>query len=183
MREAMQMAEDAELDLVEIAPTAQPPVCRIMDYGKFKFQEAKRLQESKGKQKQIEIKEIKLRPQTDENDYQIKMRKLGEFIADGDKVKVTLRFRGREMAHQEFGIRQLERIRAETGETCVVEQFPRLEGRLMVMMLAPKKKQVAGEKSAAPVKPVAAPAVAVAAKPAPVVNAVTLPAQAPKIAA
>jgi translation initiation factor IF-3 len=179
----MQMAEDAELDLVEIAPTAQPPVCRIMDYGKFKFQEAKRLQESKGKQKQIEIKEIKLRPQTDENDYQIKMRKLNEFIAEGDKVKVTLRFRGREMAHQEFGIRQLERIRAETAETCVVEQFPRLEGRLMVMMLAGKKKQVAGEKSAAPAKPAAAPAVAATAKPAPVVNAVTLPAQAPKIAA
>ncbi len=179
----MQMAEDAELDLVEIAPTAQPPVCRIMDYGKFKFQEAKRLQESKGKQKQIEIKEIKLRPQTDENDYQIKMRKLNEFIAEGDKVKVTLRFRGREMAHQEFGIRQLERIRAETAETCVVEQFPRLEGRLMVMMLAGKKKQVAGEKSAAPTKPATAPAVAATAKPAPVINAVTLPAQAPKIAA
>jgi translation initiation factor IF-3 len=139
----MAMAEEAELDLVEIAPTAQPPVCRIMDYGKFKFQEAKRLHESKSKQKQIEIKEIKLRPQTDEHDYQIKMRKIREFIAEGDKVKITLRFRGREMAHQEFGVRQLERIRADTDEICLVEQWPRLEGRLMVMMLAAKKKLVA----------------------------------------
>ncbi len=136
------MAEDAELDLVEIAPTAQPPVCRIMDFGKFKFQEAKRLSEAKSKQKQIEIKEIKLRPQTDEHDYQIKMRKIREFVAEGDKVKITLRFRGREMAHQEFGVRQLERIRADTDEICVVEQWPRLEGRLMVMMLAAKKKAV-----------------------------------------
>jgi len=158
----MAMAEDAELDLVEIAPTAQPPVCRIMDYGKFKFQESKRQHEAKAKQKQIEIKEIKLRPQTDEHDYQIKMRKLNEFIAEGDKVKVTLRFRGREMAHQEFGIRQLERIKADTEETCVVEQFPRLEGRLMVMMLAPKKKQVTGQKDASAAKS-AAPAAGAAA--------------------
>jgi len=192
----MIMAEEAELDLVEIAPTAQPPVCRIMDYGKFKFQEAKRLHESKAKQKQIEIKEIKLRPQTDEHDYQIKMRKLLEFIAEGDKVKVTLRFRGREMAHQEFGIRQLERIKTETVETCVVEQFPRLEGRLMVMMLAPKKKLVAGSKDAASAKPAAASAGAGAAKPAAKPAASpsqdkpaasqppeTPPAQAPKIAA
>jgi len=136
------MAEDADLDLVEIAPNAQPPVCRIMDYGKFKFQEAKRQQEARAKQKQIEIKEIKLRPQTDEHDYQIKMRKLHEFIADGDKVKVTLRFRGREMAHQEFGVRQLERIKTDTADVAIVEQFPRLEGRLMVMLLAPKKKPV-----------------------------------------
>lgn len=146
------MAEEADLDLVEIAPLAQPPVCRIMDYGKFKFQEAKRLQEAKAKQKQIEIKEIKLRPQTDEHDYQIKMRKLMEFIADGDKVKVTLRFRGREMAHQEFGVRQLERIRNDTADVAVVEQAPRLEGRLMVMLLAPKKKPGAsgGKAKAAP---------------------------------
>jgi translation initiation factor IF-3 len=144
------MAEDAELDLVEIAPTAQPPVCRIMDYGKFKFQEAKRLAEAKSKQKQIEIKEIKLRPQTDEHDYLIKMRKIQEFLADGDKVKITLRFRGREMAHQEFGVRQLERIKADTEEIAIVEQFPRLEGRLMVMMLAAKKKVVpTGAKDAA----------------------------------
>ena len=181
MREAMAMAEDAELDLVEIAPTAQPPVCRIMDYGKFKFQESKRLQEAKSKQKQIEIKEIKLRPQTDEHDYQIKMRKIHEFIAEGDKVKITLRFRGREMAHQEFGVRQLDRIKADTEEICVVEQFPRMEGRLMVMMLAPKKKQVAPAKAAAPAKPAAgapAPAAADGAK-----TPSAKPAGAPKIAA
>jgi translation initiation factor IF-3 len=154
----MAMAEEAELDLVEIAPTAQPPVCRIMDYGKFKFQEAKRLHEAKSKQKQIEIKEIKLRPQTDEHDYQIKMRKIREFIAEGDKVKITLRFRGREMAHQEFGVRQLERIRADTDEICIVEQWPRLEGRLMVMMLAAKKKVVAPAKEAAKKPATAAPA-------------------------
>jgi translation initiation factor IF-3 len=159
------MAEDAELDLVEIAPTAQPPVCRIMDYGKFKFQEAKRLSEAKSKQKQIEIKEIKLRPQTDEHDYQIKMRKIHEFIAEGDKVKITLRFRGREMAHQEFGVRQLERIKVDTEEIAVVEQYPRLEGRLMVMMLAAKKKVVpTGGKDAAkkPADPAAAGAAKVA---------------------
>ena len=182
----MMMAEEAELDLVEIAPTAQPPVCRIMDYGKFKFQEAKRLHESKAKQKQIEIKEIKLRPQTDEHDYQIKMRKLLEFIAEGDKVKVTLRFRGREMAHQEFGIRQLERIKAETEETCVVEQFPRLEGRLMVMMLAPKKKVVVAPKESAAKKAPAAPAAGAspaAAKAAPEAANAATPAGAPKIAA
>lgn len=157
------MAEDAELDLVEIAPTAQPPVCRIMDYGKFKFQEAKRLGEAKSKQKQIEIKEIKLRPQTDEHDYLIKMRKIQEFLADGDKVKITLRFRGREMAHQEFGVRQLERIKADTEEIAVVEQFPRLEGRLMVMMLAAKKKAPAPVGKEAAKKP-AEPAPAGAAK-------------------
>ena len=182
----MMMAEEADLDLVEIAPTAQPPVCRIMDYGKFKFQEAKRLHESKGKQRQIEIKEIKLRPQTDENDFNIKMRKLREFIAEGDKVKVTLRFRGREMAHQEFGVRQLDRIKLETEDICVVEQFPRMEGRLMVMMVAPKKKVV-------PVaKPPAAKPAASAPAPAPAKPAVAVvgeaagtpaPAGAPKIAA
>ena len=189
MREAMAMAEDADLDLVEIAPTAQPPVCRIMDYGKFKFQEAKRLHESKGKQKQIEIKEIKLRPQTDEHDFQIKMRKLREFIAEGDKVKVTLRFRGREMAHQEFGVRQLDRIKTETEETCVVEQFPRMEGRLMVMMLAPKKKVVPAPKSASAPATKPAPAAAAAPKAAAATGtgavpaATPAPAGAPKIAA
>jgi bacterial translation initiation factor 3 (bIF-3) len=150
LRQALAMAEEVDLDLVEIAPNAQPPVCRIMDYGKYKFQEAKRLQEAKAKQKQIEVKEIKLRPQTDEHDYQIKMRKLVEFINDGDKVKVTLRFRGREMAHQEFGVRQLERIRADTSEIATVEQLPRLEGRLMVMLLAPKKKQASAASKAKP---------------------------------
>lgn len=171
----MAMAEDADLDLVEIAPTAQPPVCRIMDYGKFKFQESKRLQEAKAKQKQIEIKEIKLRPQTDEHDYQIKMKKLVEFIGEGDKVKVTLRFRGREMAHQEFGVRQLERIRAETAEIAIVEQFPRLEGRLMVMLLAPKKKQVQAAPKAKPAPAGDAKAAGVAGAPAPTAKAVAAP--------
>jgi translation initiation factor IF-3 len=149
------MAEEADLDLVEIAPTAQPPVCRIMDFGKFKFQESKRLHEAKSKQKQIDIKEIVLRPQTDEHDFQIKMRKLREFIADGDKVKIRLRFRGREMAHQEFGVRQMDRIKVETEEICIVEQHPRLEGRLMIMMLAPKKTAVPAAKPA-PKKPATA---------------------------
>ena len=185
----MMMAEEADLDLVEIAPTAQPPVCRIMDYGKFKFQEAKRLHESKGKQRQIEIKEIKLRPQTDENDFNIKMRKLREFIAEGDKVKVTLRFRGREMAHQEFGVRQLDRIKLETEDICVVEQFPRMEGRLMVMMVAPKKKVVPVAKPPA-AKPAAAATAPAPAKPAAVATVAVhdatgtpAPAGAPKIAA
>lgn len=136
---ALADAEAAELDLVEIAPLAKPPVCRIMDYGKFKYHEAKKLHEAKLKQKQIQIKEIKFRPGTDEGDYKIKMRNLARFLGDGDKVKVTLRFRGREMAYQEFGIRLLERIKTETEEIAVVEQFPKLEGRQMVMMLAPKK--------------------------------------------
>jgi translation initiation factor IF-3 len=141
IQEALAMAETAEVDLVEIAPQAVPPVCRLMDYGKFKYQEQKRAHEAKLKQKQIQVKEVKLRPGTDENDYQIKMRNMVKFLGEGDKVKVTLRFRGREMAHQEFGIRQLERIKADLEEQVVVEQFPKLEGRQMVMVLAPKKKQ------------------------------------------
>ncbi|MDB5802231.1 MAG: translation initiation factor [Rhodocyclales bacterium] len=135
------MAETAEVDLVEIAPQAVPPVCRLMDYGKFKYQEQKRAHEAKLKQKQIQVKEIKFRPGTDENDYQIKMRNMIKFLGEGDKVKVTLRFRGREMAHQEFGVRQLERVKADLEEIGIVEQFPKLEGRQMVMVLAPKKKQ------------------------------------------
>jgi len=135
------MAETAEVDLVEIAPQAVPPVCRLMDYGKFKYQEQKRAHEAKLKQKQIQVKEIKFRPGTDENDYQIKMRNMIKFLGEGDKVKVTLRFRGREMAHQEFGVRQLERVKADLEEIGLVEQFPKLEGRQMVMVLAPKKKQ------------------------------------------
>ena len=134
------MAEEAELDLVEIAPLAQPPVCRIMDFGKFKYQEAKRAHEAKLKQKQVQVKEIKFRPGTDENDYQIKMRNLVKFLNEGDKAKITLRFRGREMAHQEIGMRQLERVKADLDEIAVVEQFPKMEGRQLVMMLAPKKK-------------------------------------------
>jgi translation initiation factor IF-3 len=140
LRAALAMAEEAELDLVEIAPLAQPPVCRIMDFGKFKYQEAKRQHEAKLKQKQVQVKEIKFRPGTDENDYQIKMRNLVKFLNEGDKAKITLRFRGREMAHQEIGMRQLERVKADLDEIAVVEQFPKMEGRQLVMMLAPKKK-------------------------------------------
>ncbi|MDQ7989543.1 MAG: translation initiation factor IF-3 [Candidatus Dactylopiibacterium sp.] len=139
-QQALAMAEEAEVDLVEIAPQARPPVCRLMDYGKFKYQEQKRAHEAKQKQKQIQVKEVKLRPQTDENDYQIKMRNMVRFLEEGDKIKVTLRYRGREMAHQEFGIRQLERIKADLAELAVVEQFPKLEGRQLIMVIAPKKK-------------------------------------------
>jgi len=137
--EAMAKAETADLDLVEIAPQAVPPVCRIMDYGKFRYQEQKKAHEAKLKQKQIQVKEIKFRPGTDEGDYKIKLGKLIAFLEEGDKAKVTLRFRGREMAHQEFGIRLLERIRGDLEPHAIVEQFPRLEGRQMVMLLAPKK--------------------------------------------
>lgn len=137
--EAMGKAEAAELDLVEIAPMAKPPVCRIMDYGKFKYREAKKQHEAKLKLKQIKVKEVKFRPGTDEGDYKIKLGNLIRFLGEGDKAKVTLRFRGREMAHQEFGVRLLERIRGELEPYSTVEQFPRLEGRQMVMMLAPKK--------------------------------------------
>lgn len=134
------MAEEAGVDLVEIAPTAKPPVCRLMDFGKFKYQEAKKAHEAKLKQKQVQVKEVKFRPATDENDYQIKLRNMIRFLGEGDKVKVTLRFRGREMAHQEFGVRLLERVKADVDETAVVEQWPKLEGRQMVMVMAPKKK-------------------------------------------
>ncbi|GAB6050827.1 translation initiation factor IF-3 [Hydrogenophilus islandicus] len=142
LREAFAAADEAGLDLVEIAPTANPPVCRIMDYGKFKYQEQKKAQEARAKQKQIQVKEIKIRPGTDENDYQIKLRNLRRFLMDGDKAKVTLRFRGREMAHQELGLRQLERIQQDLADIGVVEQMPKLEGRQMVMVIAPAKKKV-----------------------------------------
>jgi translation initiation factor IF-3 len=138
--QALKLAEDAEVDLVEIAPQAKPPVCRLMDYGKFKYQQSKRQHEAKLKQKQIQIKEIKFRPGTDEGDYQIKLRNLIKFLEEGDKCKVTLRFRGREMAHQEIGLAQLRRVEADLAEQAVVEQFPKMEGRQMVMMLAPKRK-------------------------------------------
>jgi translation initiation factor IF-3 len=139
LNEAMAKAEAAELDLVEIAPMAKPPVCRIMDYGKFKYREAKKQHEAKLKLKQIQVKEVKFRPGTDEGDYKIKLRNLTRFLGEGDKAKVTLRFRGREMAHQEFGVRLLERIRTDLEPLATVEQFPKLEGRQMVMLLAPKK--------------------------------------------
>jgi translation initiation factor IF-3 len=141
-RQALSLAEEAGIDLVEIAPLAKPPVCRLMDFGKFKYQEAKRAAEAKSKQKQIQVKEVKFRPGTDEGDYQIKLRNLTRFLQDGDKAKVTLRFRGREMAHQEFGIRLLERVKADLEAVAVVEQFPKLEGRQLIMVLAPHKKKV-----------------------------------------
>jgi len=134
------MAEQNDVDLVEIAPTASPPVCRLMDYGKFKYQEQKRQAEARSRQKVIQVKEVKFRPGTDEGDYQVKLRNLRRFIEDGDKAKVTLRFRGREMAHQELGMRVLERVRDDLGEMVLVEAMPKLEGRQMVMVLAPRKK-------------------------------------------
>jgi translation initiation factor IF-3 len=140
IRAALQMAEEAEVDLVEIAPLAKPPVCKIMDFGKFKYQEAKRAHEAKLKQKQVQVKEVKFRPGTDENDYQIKLRNLIKFLQEGDKAKITLRYRGREMAHQEFGMRMLERIKADLVDVALVEQFPKMEGRQLIMVLAPSKK-------------------------------------------
>jgi translation initiation factor IF-3 len=140
-RQALSMAEEAGVDLVEIAPLAKPPVCRVMDYGKFKYQEAKKQHEAKLKQKQVQVKEVKFRPGTDENDYQIKLRNMIRFLEEEDKVKVTLRFRGREMAHQEIGMRQLERIKEDLIDKAVVEQMPKMEGRQMVMMLSPAKKK------------------------------------------
>jgi len=142
IQEALRLSGEADVDLVEIAPTADPPVCRLMDYGKFKYQEQKKAAEAKSKQKIIEVKEVKFRPGTDDGDYNIKMRNLRRFIAeDGDKGKVTLRFRGREITHQDLGMKMLERIRDELADVAVVEQFPKLEGRQMIMVLAPKKKQ------------------------------------------
>jgi translation initiation factor IF-3 len=141
IEKANQLAEDAKLDLVEIAPNAEPPVCRIMDYGKFRFEEGKKLQQAKKKQKQIQVKEIKFRPGTDIGDYKIKLRKLTEFLEEGDRVKVTLRFRGREMAHQELGLELLQRVKTDLEELGVVEQEPKSEGRMMVMVMAPKKRR------------------------------------------
>ncbi len=133
------MASEAELDLVEIVPNSEPPVCRVMDYGKFLFEQSKKKHAAKKKQKQIHIKEVKFRPGTEAGDYQVKLRNLLRFLGNGDKIKVTLRFRGREMAHQELGSKMLERIKADLEEHGVVEQFPKMEGRQMVMVLAPKK--------------------------------------------
>ena len=138
--EALQKAEEAGLDLVEIQPNADPPVCKIMDFGKFKFELQKKANEAKKKTKQIEIKEMKFRPVTDEGDYQIKLRNMRRFLEEGDKIKVNIRFRGREMSHQELGREMASRIEADLGDDIVVESRPRLEGRQMVMMIAPKKK-------------------------------------------
>jgi len=148
--DALRMAEEQNVDLVEIAPLAVPPVCKLMDYGKFRYREQKKAHEAKLKQKQIQVKEIKFRPGTDEGDYKIKLGKLIQFLEDGDKAKVTLRFRGREMAHQEFGVRLLERVKADLEAVGLVEQFPKLEGRQMVMVLAPKKKGVPPKAKAKP---------------------------------
>jgi len=151
------LAEEREVDLVEIAPLAKPPVCKLMDYGKFKYREAKKAHEAKLKQKQIQVKEVKFRPGTDEGDYKIKLRNLTRFLEEGDKTKVTLRFRGREMAHQEFGIRLLERVKADLEPYGIVEQSPRMEGRQLVMVLGPKKTGLPVKKKAAPAAKRAAP--------------------------
>lgn len=140
VRAALDMAEERDVDLVEISPNAEPPVCKLMDYGKYKYEMSKKRHEAKLKQKQVQIKEIKFRPSTDEGDYNVKMRNIGRFLSDGDKVKITLRFRGREMAHQDIGLTLLKRIENDLAESAVVEQFPKLEGRQMVMMIAPKRK-------------------------------------------
>ena len=141
LTEALRLSGEYDVDLVEIAATADPPVCRLMDYGKFKYLEQKKAADAKSKQKVIEVKEVKFRPGTDEGDYNIKMRNLRRFIAeDGDKGKVTLRFRGREITNQEIGMRLLERIRDELADVAVVEHMPKLEGRQMIMVLAPKKR-------------------------------------------
>ena len=139
--DALAMAEESGVDLVEVAAKANPPVCRLMDYGKFRYQEQKRQQEMKAKQKVIQVKEVKFRPATDENDYQTKLRALIRFLGDGNKAKVTLRYRGREMAHQDLGQDVLTRIREDLAEVAQVEQFPKLEGRQMIMVLAPKRKK------------------------------------------
>jgi len=156
LSEALRMAGELDVDLVEISATAVPPVCRLMDYGKFKYQEQKKAAEAKAKQTVIEIKEIKFRPGTDEGDYNIKMRNIKRFLAEGDKCKITLRFRGREITHQDLGMALLNRIRSELGDLILIEQFPKLEGRQMIMMIAPGKKKVAA-------KPVAESAPALAA--------------------
>jgi translation initiation factor IF-3 len=138
--EALRLADEADLDLVEIAPLAEPPVCRVMDVGKFRYAESKKQHEAKLKQKQVQIKEVKFRPGTDDGDYNIKIRNLIRFLAEGDKTKITLRFRGREIAHQQIGMQLLERIKQDLLEHGVVEQFPKMEGRQMVMVISPKKK-------------------------------------------
>jgi translation initiation factor IF-3 len=141
LTEALRLAEQHDVDLVEIAPTASPPVCRLMDYGKFKYEEQKKNHEARSKQKQIQIKEVKFRPATDDGDYQIKLRNLRRFLEEGDKGKVSLRFRGREITHQDIGMRVLERVKADVEDVGQVEQMPKLEGRQMIMVISPKKKK------------------------------------------
>jgi translation initiation factor IF-3 len=144
LQEALRMAGELDVDLVEIAAMAKPPVCRLIDYGKFKYAEQKKAAEAKAKQKVIEVKEIKFRPGTDDGDYNIKMRNIKRFLDDGDKCKITLRFGGREITHQELGLALLNRIRDELADLIVVEQFPKLEGRQMIMMIAPGRKKAGG---------------------------------------
>jgi translation initiation factor IF-3 len=156
LMEALRMAGELDVDLVEISATAVPPVCRLMDYGKFKYQEQKKAAEAKAKQTVIEIKEIKFRPGTDDGDYNIKMRNIKRFLSEGDKCKITLRFRGREITHQEIGMALLNRIRSELGDLILIEQFPKLEGRQMIMMIAPGRKKIAA-KPVAEASPAAAP--------------------------
>lgn len=163
IQEALRLAGEYDVDLVEVVANANPPVCRLMDYGRFKYLEQKKAAEAKSKQTVIEIKEVKFRPGTDDGDYNIKMRNIRRFLADGDKVKVTLRFRGREITHQELGMALLNRIRDELVDQVMVEQFPKLEGRQMIMMLAPARKKAGGGGGAN--KP--APAAQTAAAPAP----------------
>ncbi|MXP67437.1 translation initiation factor IF-3 [Pantoea sp. Aalb] len=142
LREAIEKAEEIGADLVEISPNAEPPVCRIMDYGKFLYEKNKSLKEQKKKQKIIQVKEIKFRPGTDESDYQVKLRNLSRFLEEGDKVKITLRFRGREMAHQQIGMEMLNRVKDDLNQLAIIESFPtKIEGRQIIMILAPKKKQ------------------------------------------
>ena len=158
LQEALRMAGELDVDLVEIAAMAKPPVCRLIDYGKFKYAEQKKAAEAKAKQKVIEVKEIKFRPGTDDGDYNIKLRNIKRFLDEGDKCKITLRFRGREITHQELGMALLQRIRDELADLIVVEQFPKLEGRQMIMMIAPGKKKSGG--AAKPVADTAQPAAA-----------------------
>lgn len=150
LSEALRLAGEADVDLVEVVAAANPPVCRLIEYGKFKFIEQKKAAEAKSKQKVIEVKEIKFRPGTDDGDYNIKMRNIKRFLEEGDKCKITLRFRGREITHQELGLALLQRIRDELADLIVVEQFPKLEGRQMIMMIAPGRKKAGG-----PAKPAA----------------------------
>ncbi len=140
LREAQEKAQEDGLDLVEIVPTAEPPVCRIMDFGRFLFDQKKKTQEARKKQKQVQVKEVKFRPGTDEGDYRVKLRNLVRFLNDGDKAKVTMRFRGREHAHRELGLELLKRVEGDLTDICIVEQQPQMEGRQMVMVLGPKKK-------------------------------------------
>lgn len=136
---AIELAKEAKLDLVEVSPNAEPPVCRVMDFGKYQFEQSKKSQSAKKKQKQSQLKEVKFRPGTEDGDYQVKLRNLIRFLTQGDKAKVTLRYRGREMAHQELGVKLLKRVEADLTEYGTVEQFPKMEGRQLIMVLAPKK--------------------------------------------